>query len=142
MIGLGTLGRHALEARHLIENLIETEEFSPKPEAAYALWLITGEKEKTLEVLMKYIDSPTYDFRVLPVLEAMGPEAAGVADELAKRLGDDDQGIRLLAVKALGAIGPAAAPHLDALKIRRTDSEDDVVAAIDEAITKIAPSGD
>ena len=44
-IGLGRLGPHAVAARGLILELIEQEDFSQKPEAARALWLVTGQSQ-------------------------------------------------------------------------------------------------
>ena len=136
MIALGRLGREAERSSELIERLIGQDDFSQKPEAARALWLVTGKTKRALEVLSELIDSPTYDFRVMKVLVEMGPLAKDTADLLAQKLADPDQGIRLAAVQALGAIGPAAAPHVDTLRTY-LDSDRDVVAAIHEAIEKI-----
>ncbi len=137
MIALGRLGSVARPAIALINELIEEEDFSPKPEAAKALWLVTGESERSLAVLTELIDSLTYDFRVMAVLTEMGPAAQSAAALVARKLADEDQGVRLLAVQTLGAMGPGAAPHLEALRRHLEDSDRDVVAAIHDAIAKI-----
>ena len=137
LIAIGRLGRDAEAAAPLIDRLIDEDFFSQKPEAAYALYQVTGKTERCLAVLQQLIDNPTYDHRVFSVLQKMGPAGAPLADRIVLLLDSEDQSLRLMLVEVLQAMGPAAANHVDALKARLHDSSREVVLALDEAIAHI-----
>jgi HEAT repeat protein len=137
MTGLGKLGAAARSVQPTVEASLSDPEFWPKPEAAKTLWLISGESNAAVAHLIALVDSPTFDGRVLEILAEMGPAAREAAPHLAKKLQSDDQGIRLLAVQALGAMGPAADEHVEALRACVASSEADVQAAVKKAIDRI-----
>lgn len=137
LIALGRLGRRAENTRSFVEELLENEDFSQRPEAARTLWQITGDNLPTLEILKELIDDPTYDMRVLGVLEEMGPDAAPMGELLAERLKTDDQSLRQMLVEILASMGPAAKPHVEAIRTALEDAAPDTALAIDKALAKI-----
>ena len=140
MIGLGHLGPAAIEAKPVVEQALNDPDFWPKPEAARTLWLISGDASQAVPKLVELMSSFNHDLRAMEVLAEIGPQAEDAADELARRLESEDQGIRLLAAKALRGIGPGAKQHLDALTARLQDSDPDVVEALHAAISAMSPA--
>ena len=142
MIALGRLGSQAQAAAPLVDRLIDESNFSQKPEAAFALWQITGETERTLEVLRQLMDDPTYENRVYDALTKMGSAAAPLAEQLAEKLKSEDQSLRLIVVEALAAMGAAARDQREALQASLQDADRDVALAIDRALVAIGKASD
>lgn len=139
LIAMGRLGAHAKQAAPFVDRIIDEEYFSQKPEAAYTLYQITGETERTLSVLKRLMHDRTYDFRVHAALKNMGPAAASLAPDIASQLDTPDQSLRLTLVEILESMGPDAADQAEALRQHIPDSSREVVLAIDRALAAIEP---
>ena len=140
LIALSRLGRRVENTKSFVQALLENEDFSQRPEAARTLWQITGDNVATLDILQGLLDDPTYDMRVLGVLEEMGPDAAPMAATLAEKLKTDDQSLRQMLVEILAGMGAAAKEHVDAIRGALEGAAPDTALAIDKALEKIEGS--
>lgn len=102
---LGMIGPPAIAAVDDVRKLVENSERSVMPQAAYALYRITGEREPALDVLVRLLD--VYEYRNVAIIKLgeMGPDASVAAEPIAALLSFDEAGIRESALYALAAIG-------------------------------------
>lgn len=115
LIAIGRLGAVGKEAADAILALLAKQDFSQRPEAALALWQISGEAERSLNLMGPMITDLTYDFRTLTALQAMGEAAAPLEDLVAKRLDVDDASLQLMVAEVLSSMGKLGG-HADRLR--------------------------
>ena len=140
LIALSRLGTRASQSASFIEEKLKDDDFSQIPEAARALWLITGDNKRPLEILESVIDDLTYDIRVYPVLHEMGADAEPLKDLLASKLATDDADLQKTIAETLAKMGTAAKVHLDKIEACLATAPPDVAIALDKAIDTIKGS--
>jgi len=137
LIALGRLSERAKGSAKFVEGLLANKEFSQRPEAALALWQITGESKVTLAELAATIDDKTYDSRVLKTLKAMGPAAAPMLDVLLSMLETDDSSLQLMIAEIMVAMGKEGAAHVDKLRPLADLAPPEIAIQLDDAIAKL-----
>ncbi len=137
LIALGRLGKHAKKEADFVTDLMEDPEFSQKPEAARTLWQITGEADRSLELLMNLIDHPTYDSRVFEILKEFGPAAWPVADKLADRLQSEDQSMRQIFLEIFEAMGEKALAYEEQIEAAYVGATPDTEAVVTETLQRL-----
>ncbi len=137
MIGLGHMGAKAQPAIEKITQLMMDPTRSCQPQAAVAIWQITGKSEVSLKVLKELLTTVDYKMTVLEQLANMGPVAAPLTAAICKELKSDDVGVREQAAVALGKIGPGAKSAVPQLKALLKDEDALLRQAVTDAITAI-----
>ena len=136
LIALGRLGKHAAEAGPFVNGLFDNEDFSQRPEAALALWKISGDAERPVEVLRPLITDLTYDFRALDALIEIGPAASAMADDVAALLETDDASMQLKAAEVLLSMGKAQ-HYADKLRKLPDLAPPEIAIRLDEIIATL-----
>ncbi|MDF1662593.1 MAG: HEAT repeat domain-containing protein [Planctomycetota bacterium] len=140
--GIGKLGADGEDAVPDLVPLLKSENKDLRRRVVWALGNI-GTKA-SIEGLATGLDDENQFVRqyVCEALEKAGPKAEFAVPQLAMRLEKDSfWEVRELSAKILGKLGPAAASALPTLeKSAKTDEDDDVKVACQEALTALKSS--
>ena len=136
LIALGRLGKDAGRSAEFIEGLFERDDFSQRPEAALALWKVTGKAERSVELLRPMISDLTFEFRALDAIKTIGPQAAPLADEVVRRLETDDASLQLMVIEVLHSIGEAR-QHVDRIRAIAEQAPPDIAIQIDKIVSEL-----
>ena len=124
LIGLTHLGRNALVLKDQVEALMNDEDKSVQPQAALALWKMTGDPAPSVKALVAMSMTVNLEYEALNALYQMGGDAVSAADDIAKHLQNEDSAMRAVAVEILENFGPAAAPFRETLeKLAQEDAD-------------------
>lgn len=118
LIGLAHIGPEAKSALPEVERLMNDVSKSAQCQAALTYWRITGDSDKTINVLVEQLSDVSYKREAIQRLGEMGPTAAPALTELVKELKNPEVDIRelaVMAIKNMGAAGKPAIPDLQAL---------------------------
>ncbi len=122
VIALGRLGSYAIEAVPALEQAVVQRTLQCRPQAALAIWQITGQPEFAIRVIREEIFLPENQLEAISCLKELGPQAAPMAPELVKLLQSSDPGLREAAAEVIECVGPAgisAVPVLQQLLMDR-----------------------
>lgn len=138
LIALALMGDEAQAATEDVTDAMNDPARRVQPQAAWALYRITGETEGPVQVLTSLLPDPNYRSDAMLYLGKMGADAAAAVDSLTPLLDAAEIYDRESAVIALGNIGPAAAPV--AAKIRALADDGDALLrqAVQESLEAIA----
>ena len=135
--GLGLMGDEAASQKDKIEAAMNDPNGRVRPDAAFALYRVTGETEmpvKTLTAMLSLID---YRDVSLNFLRLMGPDAKPAIPAVREMLTDDNVAIQESAVLVLGNMGAVAAGEINSIK-RLSNSDDPLLRqAVSEAVAAI-----
>ncbi len=140
MIGLGHLGPKAKPQLAAIQKSARASSFFNKPVAAKTLWLVTGNAEESVEMLVGLVDKLQYEIDSIRFLGEIGPEAASAVPKILKKMNAFDESIWIEGAIALGNIGPKAKAGLPKLKTLLKMGDAEVKKVVEEAIAKIEKS--
>ncbi len=120
--GLALLGPHAAAATDRIRQLTTDEDANVEPDAAFALWKVTGEAQPSVDVLVSLYDHPVHQIASLELLAEMGEAAKPAESFLIGLLQVPDESIREQAIKCLANIRCGS---LEAIETIRSISENE-----------------
>lgn len=110
VIALGQLGPFAKSAAPAIEETLAAGPLAARFPAARALWLVTGETELAVDVLIDQLDDVIWRYDAADTLGEIGPSAKKAVPALVELLESDqaDEDLRNTAAQALKRIDPKA----------------------------------
>ena len=123
-IALGKLGPFAQPAVPAIEEALDKGPFSARVHAAKSLWLITGETERAVDVLVGELGDFNWGLLSAQVLGEMGTKATKAVPSLVDLFQSVDLHQRVAAADALLRIDPESKAAVPALK-ELLDHEDE-----------------
>jgi len=138
---IGTLGPTAIKHVDKIVHLMETPSRHCQPEAALAYYRVTGDSERSLNLLRGLLRERDTRMAAMECIGAMGDAAGKVVPEIMGFLGDEDLAISETAVLALKQVGPAAKEALPRLKKMIPNDDYLIETAAQEAIDAITETG-
>lgn len=140
---LAIMGPAASDALEDVKLLMRDERRSVMPQAAYAYYRITGDRDTALSALMKLL--PNYDTRTAAMdrIGAMGSAADEAVESIAEYLTNDEAPTRETALFALSAIGPGARRAVAEIR-RMADRDEDPLlrAQASELLQRLAADGE
>lgn len=136
-IALGRLGPFAKSAAPALESVLKKRTISARVPAALALWLITGDTEMAVPVLVEQLDNFNWGEAAAEALGQIGPEAGAAVPALIVLLKSEDPLIRIQVTSLLSKMGPASKFAIQALEPLKNDPDEEVRKAALEAIERI-----
>lgn len=138
LIGISYLGKNAMALREKVEGLLNDVDKNVQPQAALALWKMTGDSQRSLKALVAMSQTVNLEYEALNAIYQMGSEAAPAVDDIAKHLENADSAMRAVAVEILENLGPVAAPHRESLEqLAKNDSDPLVRFYCERALKKL-----
>jgi HEAT repeat protein len=134
---LGKLGSFAREAVPALEVMLEDPICAEQVEVAVSLWQITGDAERTLQVLVQAIQTKEHSLAAANTFGQLAEQAAPAVSQLVNLLDSQDAETRLLVIVALAEIGPSAKSAVPALKLRLEDPDEGVRETAAQAIEEM-----
>jgi HEAT repeat protein len=114
--GLALMGPEAISVADDVRDVMRDAQRRVMPEAAFALWRITGETDEPIKVLSEALDNPDIVDQTIVLVGKMGAAAKPLVGRISNALTTGEAGLQEAAAIALGEIGPAAAEAIPALK--------------------------
>ena len=139
---IGVLGASASDHLDKVKTLMTERRYNCICEAALAHYLISGEKQPTLKILMDELSRPDNRQTAVECLGGMKEDAFDAVPALIEQLGNADEAIAETAALALKNIGPAAESALPRLKKMRGKGDYLMGVAVEEAIEAISANAD
>lgn len=127
---LGDIGPGAIDALPILREYLDSDHLRWHPAIHYAIAGINGDVANAVPHLIAIIEDEEKggcNGSVMEVISRLGPLAADAVDILVGELWGMHPMYRRLLVETLGAIGPAAAPALDDLRIIARVYPDDAI---------------
>ncbi len=124
LIGIAHLGKNAAALKEKVESLMNDADKSVQPQAALALWKITGDSAPSVKALVAMSMTVDLEYEALNAIYQMGAEAVSAAGDIAKHLQNEDSAMRAVAVEILERFGSASAPYRETLeKLSKEDAD-------------------
>ncbi|HMO13092.1 MAG TPA: hypothetical protein PKD64_11735 [Pirellulaceae bacterium] len=114
--GIALLGPHATAAVEKVRSLMDNEVKNVEPEAAFALWKITGEVQPSLDRLIELYEHPIHQLPALSYIEEMGEAARPAEAFLLGLLEVPDESIREHAINCLVSLGTVSNQAIEAMQ--------------------------
>ncbi len=137
ILALAKFGKKAQSAVPLLERIVRNPKSSERAQAAWALYQITGDSKQPLMVLAEELHRIDQPWEAAEFLVRMAPKVPKAVEVLATGLQNPEPDVREVAAEALGKTGRLAVPMLNNLKQVTGDQNQDVRAAVQQAITAI-----
>jgi len=114
--GIAKMGSEASEIADNVREIMNNPDKRVKPDAAYALWRITGDATESLEAMKQALGDINYVFDAIELVGKMEEAALPLVPNLVELLEQPDQEFGELIVIALGNIGPGAEAGIPAIE--------------------------
>lgn len=134
VIALGRLGSFAADAAPAIEFAIVHRRLQCRPQAAVAIWRITGRAELAIQVIREEIFLPENQMQAIWCLKELGPDGAPATPDLLKLLESPDGDLREAAAEVIAELGPAGKAAIPALERLLFDRDPEVRKAAARAL--------
>jgi HEAT repeat protein len=138
-IALGKLGPFAKPAVPALEEALDKGPFSARVRAAKSLWLITGETERAVDVLIGELGDFNWGLLAAQVLGEIGPQANKAVPRLVELFQAVDPYQRVAAADALLRIDPESKVAVPALKELLDHEDEEIRQAAVELLKHLAP---
>lgn len=142
---LGRIGNGDTDAAVALRKALKDPDRRVRLISAQSLWIITGEPQPSVSILIEFLKSsgPEDDVSfVYKLLNHMGPSAADAISCLIDQLNHNEViGRRALAAETLGRIGPAALDSISSLRIALRSTHDCVRIYAARSILQITKDG-
>jgi HEAT repeat protein len=138
-IALGKLGPFAKPAVPALEEALDKGPFSARVHAAKSLWLITGETERAVDVLIGELGDFNWGLLSAQVLGEMGSKASTAVPALTDLFQSVDPHQRVAAADALLRVDPESKAAVPALKELLDHEDEEIRAAAVELLKHLEP---
>lgn len=137
LIGIGRLGKDGEAAAPHLRKLLADPNYRNRPQAALALYRVTGETDLPIESLVSMFDDLTYQLDSIRHLGEMGHDGEGAVEALTKLVETGDADLKYEAIRSLGMIGAPASDVLPKLEKLKSSSDLWIAGAAHRAIKRI-----
>jgi len=144
LTAVGLLGADGKTPENMarVQRLLDNPNLNCVPEAALAMYQLTGEKDMSLRKLKDLLQNRNSRLSALECLGAMGADASEAVSSVMQHLDDKEPAVCETAILTLKNIGPTADEALPRLQ-KMLNHEDFLIAvAVQEAIDAISPKTD